>query len=88
MDGSVDFFRGWNDYVSGFGDMQREFWLGKEMLFSYPILGATSQLYVMTNLKFCHQSPQIYKKKNSVDNTHGYSVISNARKATKQLNST
>ena len=37
MDGSVDFYRGWNDYVSGFGDRQREFWLGKELStgFSY-----------------------------------------------------
>jgi len=28
MDGSEDFFRSWNDYVSGFGDLNGEFWLG------------------------------------------------------------
>jgi len=29
MDGSEDFFRGWNDYVNGFGKLDGEFWLGK-----------------------------------------------------------
>jgi hypothetical protein len=27
-DGSEDFYRGWNDYVRGFGDLEGEFLLG------------------------------------------------------------
>ena len=27
-DGSENFYRGWADYVSGFGNLKREFWLG------------------------------------------------------------
>lgn len=28
-DGSVNFFRGWKEYVKGFGDLNGEFWLGE-----------------------------------------------------------
>ena len=32
QDGSVDFYRGWNDYKSGFGQLTREFWLGYDKI--------------------------------------------------------
>ena len=32
QDGSVDYYRGWNDYKSGFGQLTAEFWLGNDKI--------------------------------------------------------
>ena len=32
VNGSVDFYRNWTDYKTGFGDVEHEFWLGNEIL--------------------------------------------------------
>ncbi|XP_060045507.1 tenascin-X isoform X18 [Erinaceus europaeus] len=34
MDGKTDFWRDWEDYAHGFGNISREFWLGNEALHS------------------------------------------------------
>ena len=32
LDGSVDFYRGWNDYKAGFGHLNGEYWLGLDKM--------------------------------------------------------
>ena len=42
-DGSVDFFRDWQHYEQGFSNLQNEFWLGNENLFTMKLRGMYPQ---------------------------------------------
>ena len=45
MDGTVDFFRNWTDYVKGFGDLNGEFWLGLNKIHRLTSAGADHERY-------------------------------------------
>ena len=47
MDGSVDFYLGWEDYRMGFGNLNGEFWLGNDNLHR---LTANSDLMLRVDL--------------------------------------
>ena len=44
--GSVDFFRGWNDYKQGFGNVTGEFWLGLDKIHRLTEIKSNNKLRV------------------------------------------
>ncbi|XP_021371950.1 microfibril-associated glycoprotein 4-like isoform X2 [Mizuhopecten yessoensis] len=44
FDGSVNFYRGWDDYKLGFGNPSGEYWLGLDYIYS--LLSLDQQLYI------------------------------------------
>ena len=46
MDGSVDFYHNWNDYVHGFGNTSGEYWLGLSKLHRFANGSISTQLRV------------------------------------------
>lgn len=47
QDASVDFYRNWNDYVEGFGDIDGNFFIGLEKLYALTSLGKPQELYII-----------------------------------------
>ncbi|VDI42329.1 Hypothetical predicted protein [Mytilus galloprovincialis] len=48
QDGKVDFYRGWEEYVNGFGNLKAEFWLGNDKLYK---LTSRGQYELRVNLE-------------------------------------
>lgn len=49
MDGSINFYRNHNDYVTGFGDVSREFWMGLDNM--YNILQTAEQFELRIDME-------------------------------------
>ena len=45
VDDSVDFYRGWAEYVAGFGDLTGNFWAGLDRIHAMAS-GSSTELYV------------------------------------------
>ena len=64
-DGSVNFYRTWDDYRAGFGQLQNDFWLGNDHIFTLTLQGLFpkgNELRIdMVNWKGVHQYV-LYKK--------------------------
>ncbi|OPL21768.1 fibrinogen-related protein, partial [Mytilus galloprovincialis] len=48
QDGKVDFYRGWEEYENGFGNLKSEFWLGNDKLYK---LTSRGQYELRVNLE-------------------------------------
>ena len=71
VDGSVDFYRYWNEYKNGFGSLNSEFWLGLEKIFR---LSASGQNVLKVDLETFENEKgyQIYQSFSLGNESEGY----------------
>ncbi|XP_033761563.1 angiopoietin-4-like [Pecten maximus] len=66
IDGAVSFNRNWTDYVTGFGDLRNDFWLGLEYIHTLTSLGAQVIIDMITTQgELIRYSYGYFKVKNS-----------------------
>ncbi|XP_066910539.1 fibroleukin-like [Clytia hemisphaerica] len=79
MDGSTNFFRSWNEYKVGFGELHREFWFGNDKihyLTAQAILPKGSEALIQ--VKFLHTS---FKHNTIYNNRYSHFHIDNEKHA-------
>lgn len=57
MDGSINFYRGWDQYKTGFGQASGEYWLGKTKRFCSAALLKSKLMLKITS--FVHDSSKV-----------------------------
>ncbi|CAL8286671.1 unnamed protein product [Merluccius merluccius] len=73
MNGNTDFYRTWNEYSVGFGNISQEFWLGNELLHN---LTRTGSMGMRVDLRAENETAYAHYSKFTVDSEeHHYSVM-------------
>lgn len=78
VDGSSDFFRYWNDYKTGFGDLNGNFWIGLDNL--HKLAGPERRNILRVDLKHISSSSLYYAAYSTFevgDESSGYKLTVN-----------
>lgn len=73
VDGSVDFYRGWDDYKKGFGHQSSEFWLGNDNIHRLTSSGKFQLRVDLTDFSGVHTSAT-YNDFSISDEAHNYTL--------------
>ena len=73
LDGSIEFYRGWTDYKTGFGNLNGEYWLGLDKIHR---LSASGQNVLQVDLEFRNESAYAFYRTFSFGDESARSFIS------------